>query len=167
MFLCRSSFNFNVCVFRQVAALYTSVIHHRYLRNHKRVCVELSPCPLSELSGLCTPTQLRHFSVDCKREVDDPGKELKCKDPVDASDSDTEQVIRNDVMVVQDFLNEAEEETLFNEIEPHLKRLRYEVNHWDDVSDVNILSFSLFCYIAKKYTSIEDSNNDMKYWKLY
>ncbi|KAK2159826.1 hypothetical protein LSH36_145g03039 [Paralvinella palmiformis] len=132
MFLCRSSFNFNVCVFRQVAALYTSVIHHRYLRNHKRVCVELSPCPLSELSGLCTPTQLRHFSVDCKREVDDPGKELKCKDPVDASDSDTEQVIRNDVMVVQDFLNEAEEETLFNEIEPHLKRLRYEVNHWDD-----------------------------------
>ncbi|KAI6242850.1 2OG-FeII-Oxy-2 domain-containing protein [Aphelenchoides fujianensis] len=34
--------------------------------------------------------------------------------------------------VVEDFVTEAEEQKFMDEIEPHMKRLRYERAHWDD-----------------------------------
>lgn len=34
--------------------------------------------------------------------------------------------------VVPDIITEAEEEMLMKEVEPHLKRLKYEFDHWDD-----------------------------------
>ncbi|KAG0730377.1 Alpha-ketoglutarate-dependent dioxygenase alkB 7, mitochondrial [Chionoecetes opilio] len=34
--------------------------------------------------------------------------------------------------VVTDFVTNAEEELLMKEVEPHLKRLKYEFDHWDD-----------------------------------
>ncbi|MFH4976044.1 hypothetical protein AB6A40_002753 [Gnathostoma spinigerum] len=34
--------------------------------------------------------------------------------------------------VTPDFITEAEEKALLDEIEPHMKRLRYEKSHWDD-----------------------------------
>ncbi|XP_045593421.2 alpha-ketoglutarate-dependent dioxygenase alkB homolog 7, mitochondrial [Procambarus clarkii] len=34
--------------------------------------------------------------------------------------------------VVRDFINEEEEEILMKEVEPHLKRMKYEFDHWDD-----------------------------------
>lgn len=36
--------------------------------------------------------------------------------------------------VYDDFLSVDEEETLCQEIEPYIKRLRYEFDHWDNVS---------------------------------
>lgn len=39
------------------------------------------------------------------------------------------------MLVYEDFLTESEEKTLLDEIEPYLKRLRYEFDHWDDVSN--------------------------------
>lgn len=41
---------------------------------------------------------------------------------------------KNDMKVLQDFISETEESKLFDEIEPYMKRLRYEFDHWDDVS---------------------------------
>ena len=34
--------------------------------------------------------------------------------------------------VINDFINEAEESDLMKEVEPHLKRLVYEKDHWDE-----------------------------------
>lgn len=34
--------------------------------------------------------------------------------------------------VLEDFISEEEEQTLLQEIEPYLKRMRYEFDHWDD-----------------------------------
>lgn len=34
--------------------------------------------------------------------------------------------------VLADFITEEEEQTLLQEIEPYLKRMRYEFDHWDD-----------------------------------
>lgn len=34
--------------------------------------------------------------------------------------------------VIPDFITKAEEEILMKEVEPHLKRLKYEFDHWDD-----------------------------------
>lgn len=36
--------------------------------------------------------------------------------------------------VHQDFITDAEEKSILEEIEPYLKRMRYEFDHWDDVS---------------------------------
>jgi len=37
--------------------------------------------------------------------------------------------------VLENFLTTDEEEEFLKEIEPYLKRMRYEFDHWDDVSD--------------------------------
>lgn len=39
-----------------------------------------------------------------------------------------------DMLIIEDFLSESEEEALFSEVDPYMKRLRYEFDHWDDVS---------------------------------
>lgn len=39
-----------------------------------------------------------------------------------------------DMLIIEDFLTVSEEESLFAEVEPYMKRLRYEFDHWDDVS---------------------------------
>lgn len=36
--------------------------------------------------------------------------------------------------IFPNFLNQKEEDSLFREVEPYMKRLRYEFSHWDDVS---------------------------------
>lgn len=51
---------------------------------------------------------------------------------IDASDRETQTVVQKDMIVQFDFITEGEEQSLFNEVEPYLKRLRYESNHWDD-----------------------------------
>ncbi|XP_042222656.1 alpha-ketoglutarate-dependent dioxygenase alkB homolog 7, mitochondrial-like [Homarus americanus] len=46
--------------------------------------------------------------------------------------SNTRSSINSSFEVVNNFVSEDEEEVLMKEIEPHLKRLKYEYNHWDD-----------------------------------
>ncbi|ETN68080.1 hypothetical protein AND_000083 [Anopheles darlingi] len=46
--------------------------------------------------------------------------------------ADEQKAFCQDMLVVQQFLNETEESGLLGEIEPYLKRLRYEFDHWDD-----------------------------------
>lgn len=36
--------------------------------------------------------------------------------------------------VIKNFINDEEEHNLLKDIEPHLKNLKYEFDHWDDVS---------------------------------
>ena len=36
--------------------------------------------------------------------------------------------------VFPDFITPREEDSIFQEVEPYMKRLRYEFSHWDDVS---------------------------------
>jgi alkylated DNA repair protein alkB family protein 7 len=56
-----------------------------------------------------------------------------CNQCIVASDKETEEVIRGSFFVYRNFINEEEEMSLFNEVEPYLKRLHYEQDHWDDV----------------------------------
>ncbi|KAI8125632.1 hypothetical protein FF38_05487 [Lucilia cuprina] len=39
---------------------------------------------------------------------------------------------KNDMKLLPDFISELEESQLFEEVEPYMKRLRYEYDHWDD-----------------------------------
>ena len=40
--------------------------------------------------------------------------------------------LESSFVVINDFINEAEESALIKEVEPHLKRLVYEKDHWDE-----------------------------------
>lgn len=42
--------------------------------------------------------------------------------------------ILNDMIVVEDFLTEHEEMELIKEVDPYMTKLRYEFDHWDNVS---------------------------------
>lgn len=42
------------------------------------------------------------------------------------------EVLRN-MRILPDFVTEAEEAALLAEVEPQLKRMRYEFDHWDNV----------------------------------
>lgn len=50
----------------------------------------------------------------------------------DTNDEALENEIRSNMLVYDDFLSEKEEQTLMEEIEPYMKRLRYEFDHWDN-----------------------------------
>lgn len=41
------------------------------------------------------------------------------------------------MVVHKDFISEQEENSILNEIEPYMKQLRYEFDHWDDVKLYN------------------------------
>jgi alkylated DNA repair protein alkB homolog 7 len=44
----------------------------------------------------------------------------------------------DDMNIVEDFLSVDEENKFSEELEPYLKRMRYEFDHWDDVSKIKI-----------------------------
>lgn len=43
--------------------------------------------------------------------------------------------MKSSFRLVDNFVSDVEEKSLMAELEPHLKRLHYEKNHWDDVSE--------------------------------
>ena len=62
---------------------------------------------------------------------------------LEASDMETADILKGNIAVYQDFVTEEEENSLFDEVEPHLKRLRYEKDHWDDVRTTSLHSTTL------------------------
>ena len=49
------------------------------------------------------------------------------------------------MLVFRDFITETEEDSIMSEIGPYMKRMRYEYDHWDDVSMLIMsLSFRLW-----------------------
>ncbi|XP_054166651.1 alpha-ketoglutarate-dependent dioxygenase alkB homolog 7, mitochondrial-like [Oppia nitens] len=51
---------------------------------------------------------------------------------LDSNSQQTLDLIKDSFKVIDDFVTEDEEQSLFKEIEPYVKRLRYETSHWDD-----------------------------------
>lgn len=47
-------------------------------------------------------------------------------------DISLEKEIRTNMLVQEDFLSEHEEMSLLNEVDPYMRRLRYEYDHWDN-----------------------------------
>lgn len=54
----------------------------------------------------------------------------------DTKDISLEKEIHTNMLVQEDFLSENEEMSLFHEVDPYMRRLRYEYDHWDNVSIV-------------------------------
>ncbi len=56
-----------------------------------------------------------------------------CVECLDASDPEVFDLMKNYMIIKPDFINEQEEKDIMDEIEPYMKRLRYEYDHWDNV----------------------------------
>lgn len=44
-----------------------------------------------------------------------------------------------DMKVIPNFITDKEEQSIFQEVEPYLKRLHYESDHWDDVRTIHFI----------------------------
>ena len=73
-----------------------------------------------------TPSSERSVS-----ELDYDVQYISCDDKI------TKEVIMRDMLIYNDFITPEEEESLFSEVEPYLKRMRYEYDHWDNVSKMS------------------------------
>ncbi|XP_045159135.2 alpha-ketoglutarate-dependent dioxygenase alkB homolog 7, mitochondrial-like [Mercenaria mercenaria] len=73
-----------------------------------------------------------NFRVKNLYSVSTNASDISRNDCMEFSDPDTKKIISRDMQVIYDFVSEEEEEDLFNEVEPYLRRLRYESSHWDD-----------------------------------
>lgn len=76
------------------------------------------------------------------------------EDVIDASDPETADILKGNIAVYQDFITEEEEHSLFDEVEPHLKRLRYEKDHWDDVRTCVLLLDSDSVYRVHSWVNL-------------
>lgn len=52
---------------------------------------------------------------------------------LECNDIGIRTVLERDLILIEDFINEKEEESILSEIEPYVKKLRYEYDHWDQV----------------------------------
>ncbi|KAK3612311.1 hypothetical protein CHS0354_011029 [Potamilus streckersoni] len=57
---------------------------------------------------------------------------VHASDYLQANDEDTQIVLSTSMKVYDNFISQEEEGSILNEIEPYLRRLRYETSHWDD-----------------------------------
>lgn len=59
-------------------------------------------------------------------------------DKVDKSSENWKDALYTTMKVYPDFITEEEEISLMKEVDPYMRRLRYEFSHWDDVSIIYI-----------------------------
>ena len=68
----------------------------------------------------------------------------KTSEYIDSADSSILDMLKDSFLLYEDFISPEEEDSILQEIEPYLNRLKYEFNHWDDVS-FKCTSYPLSC----------------------
>lgn len=94
-----------------------------YFRQYKSVTSQRATCRQSKTLVISC-----HHGQNC--DEDGVEKYMFFSNP----NSAPKEIMMRDMRVIEDFLNEEEEISIHEEVEPHMRRLRYEFDHWDDVS---------------------------------
>jgi len=81
---------------------------------------------LSKLIAITRHPLICRYVSNCHQLVDNKYSYL------DSNDRKVFDLIKDSFRVIDDFVTEEEEQCLLREIEPYVKRLRYESSHWDD-----------------------------------
>lgn len=76
----------------------------------------------------------KSFHTSSTLTSDNSNCSLKILAYADTAFTECAKLLENDMVVIEDFITEAEEQELVNEIQPYFARKRYEYDHWDDVS---------------------------------
>ena len=50
-----------------------------------------------------------------------------------SSDNELLKTLENNLIIKEDFISEEEEKSILGEVDPYMRRLRYEFDHWDNV----------------------------------
>ena len=66
---------------------------------------------------------------------------------IHATDDKALNDIQNSFSIIPDFISEDEETVLYEEVQRYLKKLRYEFDHWDNVSTMYVLIYIICMYI--------------------
>ena len=98
-----------------------SCTHNLRFAAKRIVCPSLRPESTLVGCDRHEPTDIKHVLIPWQKVIY-------------ASDAVAEKHVTENMHVYEDFISEDEEKSLINEVEPYLKRLRYETDHWDDVS---------------------------------
>ncbi|XP_068149974.1 alpha-ketoglutarate-dependent dioxygenase alkB homolog 7, mitochondrial [Drosophila tropicalis] len=77
-------------------------------------------------------SSIRHLLRHCHRQVIAARNKDNLTDFHGKWPEKEQQNFIKDMRVITDFISEAEEQQLHEEIEPYMSRLRYEFDHWDD-----------------------------------
>lgn len=96
-----------------------------YIRQYNSVTVKYTTCKKSR-KVLISYNHAQNAEESCSKEY------MRFGEGYNAS----KETMMHDMRVVADFLTEEDERSLFEEIEPYMRRLRYEFDHWDDVSEL-------------------------------
>ncbi|XP_047500701.1 alpha-ketoglutarate-dependent dioxygenase alkB homolog 7, mitochondrial-like isoform X2 [Penaeus chinensis] len=78
------------------------------------------------------PLQIRRYASNLSQENCNSGRLLEYLHFHQETSVETREAVSSSFVVLRDFVTEEEEKTLLKEVEPHLKRLHYEHDHWDD-----------------------------------
>ena len=110
----------------------------RYARIMQIRCCQLTKRMISTSIRNCVPAVTQVNTTTCGSEQDEKRVPTPAEDVLEATDTETADILKGNIAVYQNFITEEEEKALFDEVEPHLKRLRYEKDHWDDVRRLSL-----------------------------
>ena len=99
--------------------------------------------PLRSLQAL-----LRDYSTQNVTSASDTVTAEQWQHYLTATDAETEGILGKDMLVYPNFLSEAEEQSLLSEVEPYMKRLRYEFDHWDNVREFMWCIFQFWVWVC-------------------
>ena len=80
------------------------------------------------------PIMLKTLSKSISKRTFSRYSSLKSNQLIDSSDPALYKCFEDSLIVKEDFISENEELLLLNEVDPYMKKLRYEFDHWDDVN---------------------------------
>ena len=113
--------------------LLSQEIPKRYIQSYAKLLAR----KLRKVTATVSDASIRDRAYSTQNASDDNEvRTEQWKNYLTASDPETESILAKDMLVLPDFLSESEEESLLAEVEPYMKRLRYEFDHWDNVSGV-------------------------------
>lgn len=118
--------------------------------------------PKEQLQTPLAPLQIRHYASNLSQENCKYGRLPEYLHFHQETSVETREAVSSSFVVLRDFVTEEEEETLLKEVEPHLKRLHYEHDHWDDVRNWKRSLIFLLC----AYTCISKMMNNIRHGKL-
>lgn len=83
---------------------------------------------------------------------------MKLSETLNAQPADFVRTFLESMTVHRNFLSEADEKSILEEIEPYLKRMRYEFDHWDDVCFCVFRGLYVRCAFRRRFTDIGKPN---------
>lgn len=84
---------------------------------------------------------------------------LDTRDSSNGAIKDWKVELYDTMKVLLNFISEKEEDVLIQEVDPYMKRLRYEYSHWDNVGKkANKISFYIWIVFAFTYRYFESSS---------